>query len=191
MCDLGQAYLHRSHPLSFYNQPMLLRPAEPSDISLILELIHELATYEREPQSVVATETDLLRDGFGERPLFHCLIAEEDSVPAGFAFYFFNYSTWRGRPGIHLEDLFVRPPFRGRGIGKALLIKVAEVAVANQCARFQWDVLDWNQTAIDFYHSLGAMFMSEWRIMRVSGDALTALAAGQPIPTQPALTQPE
>jgi GNAT superfamily N-acetyltransferase len=170
---------------------MLLRLAEPSDISIILQLIRELATYEREPHAVVATEADLLRDGFGERPIFHCLIAEEDGEPAGFAFYFFNYSTWRGRPGIHLEDLFVRPLFRGRGIGKALLIKVAEVAVANQCARFQWDVLDWNQTAIDFYHSLGAKFMTEWRIMRVSGEALTALAAGQPIPTQPTLVQPE
>src|SRR5271163_772525 len=160
---------------SFYNQAMLLRPAEPTDVSVILQFIHELATYEREPQAVVATEADLLRDGFGERPYFHCLIAEEDGEPAGFAFYFFNYSTWRGRPGIHLEDLFVRPRFRGRGVGKALLIKVAGVAVANQCARLQWDVLDWNQTAIDFYHSLGAKFMSEWRIMRVSGEALQAL----------------
>jgi GNAT superfamily N-acetyltransferase len=167
-----------------------IRPAKVSDISLILELIHELATYEREPNAVVATEADLLRDGFGEEPFFQCLIAEFESVPAGFAFYFFNYSTWRGRPGIHLEDLFVRPPFRGKGIGKALLMKVAEVAVANQCARFQWDVLDWNQPAIDFYHSLGAKFLSEWRIMRVSGEALTALAAGQPIPVQPAFVPP-
>ena len=165
---------------------MIIRSAELADVPLILELIHELATYEREPLSVVATEADLLRDGFGERPLFQCLIAEYGGVPAGFAFYFFNYSTWRGRPGIHLEDLFVRPRFRGKGIGKALLIRVAEIAVANQCARFQWDVLDWNQTAIDFYHSLGATLMSEWRIMRVSGDALAALAAGQPIPTRPA-----
>jgi GNAT superfamily N-acetyltransferase len=159
---------------------LAIRPAKTADVSLILELIHELATYEREPHAVVATEADLLRDGFGERPFFQCLIAEADGVPAGFAFYFFNYSTWRGRPGIHLEDLFVRPPFRGKGIGKALLVKVAEVAVANQCARFQWDVLDWNQTAIDFYHSLGAKFMSEWRIMRVSGEALRTLASGAP-----------
>jgi len=156
---------------------MLVRPAESSDIPVILEFIHELATYEREPHAVIATETDLLRDGFGERPFFHCLIAEEDGEPAGFAFYFFNYSTWRGRPGIHLEDLFVRPRFRGRGVGKALLAKVAEVAVENQCARLQWDVLDWNQTAIDFYHSIGAKFLSEWRIMRVTGEALQALGA--------------
>src|SRR5271170_3030247 len=160
-----------------YNQPMLLRIAEVSDVPLILEFVYELATYEREPHAVVATEADLLRDGFGERPYFHCLIAEEDGEPAGFAFYFFNYSTWRGRPGIHLEDLFVRPRFRGRGIGKVLLAKVAEVAVENRCARLQWDVLDWNQTAIDFYHSLGAKFMSEWRIMRVSDEALQALGA--------------
>jgi len=158
-----------------------IRPAKASDVSLILELIHALASYEREPDAVIATEADLLRDGFGERPLFQCLIAEEDGVAAGFAFYFFNYSTWRGRPGIHLEDLFVRPEFRARGIGKALLIEVAAAAVANKCARFQWDVLDWNQTAIDFYHSLGAKFLSEWRIMRVSGEALTALAEGRPI----------
>jgi GNAT superfamily N-acetyltransferase len=163
---------------------LAIRPAAASDIRLILELIHELAAYEREPHAVVATESDLLRDGFGERPFFQCLIAELDGVPAGFAFYFFNYSTWRGRPGIHLEDVFVRPEFRGKGIGKALVIKVAAIAVENQCARFQWDVLDWNQSAIDFYHSLGAQFMSEWRIMRVRGDALTALAAGQPIATK-------
>jgi GNAT superfamily N-acetyltransferase len=160
-----------------------IRPAVTSDVALILELIHALAAYERAPGEVVATEADLLRDGFGPRPLFHCLIAEVDGVGGGFAFYFFNYSTWRGRPGIHLEDVFVRPEFRGKGIGKALLIKVAKVAVENQCARFQWDVLDWNQSAIDFYHSLGAQFMREWRIMRVSGEALTALAAGAPIAT--------
>ncbi len=168
-----------------------IRAALASDVPPVLELIRDLATYEREPHAVVATEADLLRDGFGERPFFYCLIAEEDGVPAGFAFYFFNYSTWRGRPGIHLEDLFVRPAFRGRGIGKALLIRVAEFAVANGCVRFQWDVLDWNQTAIDFYHSLGAKFLSEWRIMRVSDEALKALAAGEPIPNQPAPTRPE
>lgn len=162
-----------------------IRPATASDVSLILELIHALATYEREPEAAVATEADLLRDGFGERPFFHSLIAEWDGVAAGFAFYFFNYSTWRGRPGIYLEDLFVRPEFRGKGIGKALLIKVAKIAVENQCARFQWQVLDWNQTAIDFYHSLGATFLSEWRTMRLSGEALTALAVGEPIPFEP------
>jgi GNAT superfamily N-acetyltransferase len=166
-----------------------IRPAVASDVALILELIHALAAYERAPGEVVASEADLLRNGFGPQPLFHCLIAEVDGVGAGFAFYFFNYSTWRGRPGIHLEDVFVRPEFRGKGIGKALVIRVAAIAVENQCARFQWDVLDWNQPAIDFYHSLGAKFMSEWRIMRVSGEALTALAAGEPIATVAAWTE--
>ena len=146
-----------------------IRAAKAADVSLILELIRELATYEREPDAVVASEADLLRDGFGERPFFQCLIAEADGVPAGFALYFFNYSTWRGRPGIHLEDLFVRPALRGQGIGKALLIEIARIAVHNECGRFQWDVLNWNQPAIDFYHSLGAKFMSEWRIMRGDG----------------------
>jgi GNAT superfamily N-acetyltransferase len=154
-----------------------IRPATPVDVPLILALVRELAAYEREPHAVLATEADLLRDGFGPRPYFECLIAEEDGQPAGFALYFFNYSTWRGRPGIHLEDLFVRPPFRGRGIGKALLTRVAAVAVERQCGRLQWDVLDWNQPAIDFYHRLGAKFLDEWRIMRVSDEALTNLAA--------------
>jgi GNAT superfamily N-acetyltransferase len=158
-----------------------IRHAEPADVPTILELIHDLAAYEREPNAVVAREADLLRDGFGERPLFHCLIAEVDGVSAGFAFYFFNYSTWRGRPGIHLEDLFVRPSFRGKGIGKALLARVGAAAVEHGCARLQWDVLDWNQTAIDFYRSLGATFLTEWRIMRVTDEALTALATGEPI----------
>jgi GNAT superfamily N-acetyltransferase len=153
-----------------------IRRAAPADVRLILQLIHELAAYEREPNAVVATEADLLRDGFGERPLFDCLIAEFDGEPAGFAFYFFNYSTWRGRPGIHLEDLFVRPAFRGKGIGKALLQRVAAVAVEKECARLQWDVLEWNRTAIDFYESLGAKFLTEWRIMRVSGEAIAGLA---------------
>jgi GNAT superfamily N-acetyltransferase len=186
----GFSYGERLHEGVYFRNMLAIRPAEPVDAPLILELIHERATYEREPHAVVATEADLLRDGFGERPFFQCHIAEFDGVPAGFAFYFFNYSTWRGRPGIHLEDLFVRRAFRGKGIGKALLMRVAEVAVENQFARFQWDVLDWNQSAIDFYHSLGAKFMSEWRIMRVSGEALIALAAGEPIPDQPASVAP-
>ena len=152
-----------------------IRPASPADVSLILALVRDLAEYEREPASAQLTEADLLRDGFGESPYFECLIAEEDGQTAGFALFFPIYSTWQGR-SIHLEDLFVRPAFRGRGIGKALLTQVAAVAAERGCARLQWDVLEWNQPAIDFYRSLGAVTMDDWRRMRVTGSALTALA---------------
>jgi GNAT superfamily N-acetyltransferase len=157
-----------------------IRAATPADIPLILDLIRALATYEREPNAVKTTEADLLRDGFGPHPCFECLIAEnqdgKEPEAAGFALYFNNYSTWRGRPGIHLEDLFVLPRFRGQGIGKALLARVAARAAEQGCVRLQWDVLEWNQTAIDFYHSLGAKFLDEWRIMRVNDDAIRSLA---------------
>src|SRR5580693_10311755 len=158
-----------------------IRPATSADIPLILELIRALAEYEREPDAVKTTEADLLRDGFGEVPCFECPIAESGSgEPAGFALYFYNYSTWRGRAGIHLEDLFVLPHFRGQGIGKALLARVAARAAEQGCVRLQWDVLDWNQTAIDFYQSLGAQFLNEWRIMRVNDDAILSLATSEP-----------
>jgi GNAT superfamily N-acetyltransferase len=159
-----------------------IRPAVPSDIPLILDLIRALATYEREPDSVKATEADLLRDGFGPHPVFECLIADNDGEPAGFALFFYNYSTWRGRTGIHLEDLFVMPKFRGLGIGKSLLSRVAARAAEQGCVRLQWDVLEWNQTAIDFYQGLGAKFLDEWRIMRVNDDAIQALASLEPVP---------
>jgi len=155
---------------------MIIRPATPDDIPQILAFIRELADYEREPASAVATHADLLRDGFSEPKRFHCLIAEHDNAPAGFALYFYNYSTWRGHAGIYLEDLFVRPVFRGLGIGKALLSSVAAIAVAEGCPRLEWAVLDWNTPAIDFYNSLGAKPMSEWTTMRVSGDTLPQLA---------------
>jgi GNAT superfamily N-acetyltransferase len=157
-----------------------IRAATPADIPLILELIRALATYEREPDAVKTTEADLLRDGFGPHPHFECLIAEVAGEAAGFALFFYNYSTWRGRSGIHLEDLFVHPRFRGQGIGKALLARVAARAAEQGCVRLQWDVLDWNQTAIDFYQSLGAKFLSEWRIMRVNDEAIHSLAALEP-----------
>jgi GNAT superfamily N-acetyltransferase len=154
-----------------------IRSATPADIPLILELIRALATYEREPDAVKTTEVDLLRDGFGKQPCFECLIAEnEEGEAAGFALYFYNYSTWRGRAGIHLEDLFVLPCFRGQGIGKALLARVAARAAEQGCVRLQWDVLEWNQTAIDFYQGLGAKFLDEWRIMRVNDEAIRTLA---------------
>src|ERR1700734_3875211 len=155
-----------------------IRTATPADIPLILDLIRALATYERAPDAVDATPADLLRDGFGEHPRFECLIAEsENGEPAGFALYFYNYSTWRGRSGIHLEDLFVLPRFRGQGIGKALLARVAARAAERGCLRLQWDVLAWNQPAIDFYQSLGAQFLDEWRIMRVTDEGIRSLAA--------------
>ncbi len=146
---------------------------------LILQLIRELALYEREPEAVVATEADLLRDGFGDAPRrFACLMAEVEGIPAGFALYFHNFSTWRGRAGIHLEDLFVRPALRGRGIGKALLTAVAKIAVEEGCPRLQWDVLEWNVAAIGFYEKMGAHRLMDWRTMRVTGEALHRLASG-------------
>jgi GNAT superfamily N-acetyltransferase len=153
-----------------------IREATPADVGLILEFIQALAAYEREPDAVTATEKDLLRDGFGPNPFFFCLIADRDGVPAGFAFYFFNYSTWLGRPGLYLEDIFVQPEFRGLGIGKALLQRVAAIALEKGCGRLQWQVLDWNTPAIDFYKAMGAEFMDTWRNVRVTGEALRRLA---------------
>ena len=157
--------------------PTLIRPATPADVPHILGFIRALATYEREPDAVSATEQQLLDHGFGPNPYYHCLIAEHNGQPAGFALYFFNYSTWLGRPGLYLEDLFVSPDLRGLGIGKALLKRVAAIAVEKSCPRLQWEVLDWNTPAIDFYKAMGADFLDEWRNVRVSGDALTRLAA--------------
>lgn len=156
---------------------LTLRPATPEDVPNILAFIRELAEYEREPNAVLATEADLLRDGFTEPHRFHCLIAEWNGRPAGFALYFYSYSTWQGRAGIYLEDLFVRPEFRGKGIGKEVLAKIASIAVAEGLPRFEWSVLDWNQPSIDFYHSMGAVMKSEWLGMRVTGEALKSLAA--------------
>jgi GNAT superfamily N-acetyltransferase len=158
-----------------------IRPATPADVPQILAFIRALALYEREPDAVLATEADLQRDGFGPTPRFRCIIADwtQDGTvqPAGFALYFYNYSTWAGHAGIYLEDLFVLPELRGKGIGKALLIRVAAIAVAEGCPRLEWSVLDWNQPSIDFYHQMGAVMKSEWKGMRVSGEALPALAA--------------
>jgi GNAT superfamily N-acetyltransferase len=155
-----------------------LRPATREDVPLVVQFIRDLAEYEKEPASARATEGDLLRDGFGERPLFHVVIADWEGAPAGFAFYFFTYSTWEGRAVLYLEDLFVRPAFRGRGIGQALLRHLAGIAVERGCGRFVWQVLDWNEPALVFYESLGARVMKEWLTMRVDGEALRRLAAG-------------
>jgi GNAT superfamily N-acetyltransferase len=153
-----------------------IRPAAPEDIPQILAFIRELAEYEKEPDAAQATAADLLRDGFTSPRRFHCLIAEQGTEPAGFALYFHTYSTWVGHAGIYLEDLFVRPAFRGHGIGKALLTKVASIAVAEGCPRLEWAVLDWNQPSINFYHRMGAVMKSEWLGMRVSGEALLKLS---------------
>jgi GNAT superfamily N-acetyltransferase len=153
-----------------------IRRAVAGDVPTILALVRELADYEKVPHEVKATEADLLRDGFSGSPRFFVEMAEWDGVPAGFALWFFNYSTWQGRPGLYLEDLFVRPAFRGRGIGKALLVHLARCAVADGCARFQWQVLDWNVPAIGFYETLGAQALKEWITMRVSDAGIARLA---------------
>ncbi len=155
---------------------LVVRLATAQDVTEILRFIHELAAFEQEPDAVRATASDLHRDGFGPVPRFHVFLAEWDGEAVGFALYFYNYSTWEGHHGIHLEDLYVTPAFRGRGVGQALLSKVAGVAVVEGCARLEWNVLDWNHTAIDFYRDLGAQFRSEWRLMRVTGQALCALS---------------
>lgn len=153
-----------------------LRPATRADVPLILSLIRELATYERAPEAVVATEEALARDGFGERPLFQVTIAEWSGEPVGFALWFFAYSTWRGQPTLFLEDLFVRPTARGRGIGKEMMRFLARTAVESNCGRFVWQVLDWNTPSIEFYESLGAEVVREWLTCRLDGEALRALA---------------
>jgi GNAT superfamily N-acetyltransferase len=156
-----------------------IRTATAADVPLILSFVRALAVYERAPEAVTATEAGLLRDGFGPNPFYFCLIADHDGQPAGFALYFFNYSTWMGRPGLYLEDIFVHPEFRGLGIGKMLLQQVAAIAVQKGCLRLQWEVLDWNTPAIDFYKAMGAEFLDEWRNVRVCGEALDKLAAAK------------
>jgi GNAT superfamily N-acetyltransferase len=156
-----------------------IRPAVAEDVPQILEFIRALAKYEREPDAVTATEADLLRDGFGPQPFFWCLIAEQNGTPAGFALCFYSYSTWLGRPGVYLEDLFVLPEMRGRGIGKALLRRVAAIAVEKDCPRLGWEVLDWNTPAVDFYRAMGADFLDTWRNVRMSGEALRRLAGDE------------
>ncbi len=161
-----------------------IRPATPEDVSTILGFIRELATYEREPDAVVATEADLLRDGWGKPARFTALIAEYDSVAAGFALYFTSYSTWRGHHGIRLEDIYVTPAQRGQGIGKGLLARLAHIAVDEGCPRLEWDVLNWNEPAIAVYRRIGAERLTEWSIMRLADKPLRALAA-QDGPTPP------
>ncbi len=157
---------------------LVIRKAEPRDVPDIRQLVLELAEYEREPEAVVATEANLLADGFGPEPRYSCLMAEWDGATAGFALYFHTYSTWLGRWGLFLEDLFVRPQHRGRGIGKALLVELARIAVREGCGRMNWHVLKWNEPAIQFYQKLGAKALREWDIMRFDGEALLKLGGG-------------
>ena len=153
-----------------------LRPATRADVELILDFIRALAEYEREPQAAVATAENIIRDGFSENPKFRVVIAEWNGCPAGFAFFFYTYSTWIGKPGIYLEDLFVHPEFRGKGIGKALLVHLAQIAVRENCYGMRWQVLDWNTPSIEFYESLGATELKEWIPMRIMGEHLKRLA---------------
>ena len=155
---------------------LTLRPAVPSDAALIVQFIRELAEFEREPEAAIVTEADIHNHAFGEHPLVHVTMAEWDGEPAGFALWFLNFSTWQGKPGIYLEDLFVRPAFRRNGIGKALLKHLAAIAVKEGWTRFVWQVLDWNTPAIEFYEAHGAKAMSSWITCRVEGDAIRQLA---------------
>lgn len=154
-----------------------IQPAVAADIPLIHAFIRELAEYERLSSEVSATEEGLGQTLFGPRPAAEVLIASLDDVPAGFALYFQNYSTFLAQPGLYLEDLFVRPAYRGRGIGRRLLTQLATVARERLCGRVEWAVLDWNESAIGFYQSLGAKRMSDWRTFRLTGEALQNLAA--------------
>ena len=157
---------------------ILVREASAADVALILSFIRELAEYERLSHEVVATEDGLRESLFGERPYAEVLIAEHDGSPAGFALFFHNYSTFLGRPGIYLEDLYVRPEFRGAGTGKKLLVRLARLARSRGCGRLEWWVLDWNEPSIGFYEKLGAVPMDDWTVYRVSGPALEDLASG-------------
>ncbi len=159
-------------------QPVIaIRAAVLADAGLILAFIRELGEYERLSHEVVADEAGLAAQLFGEHPRAEVLIAEVDGAAAGFALFFHNFSTFVGKPGLYLEDLFVRPAFRGHGLGKRLMVRLAGIAIERDCGRFEWSVLDWNTPAIDFYRSLGAAGMDEWTVQRVSGYALHALAA--------------
>jgi GNAT superfamily N-acetyltransferase len=157
-----------------------LTPARPADVPLILSLVRELAEYERLAHEVTATEP-LLHDAlFGANPVAYAVIATEQGEPAGFALYFFSFSTFLARPGLYLEDLYVRPPFRGRGLGRLLLAHLARIAVDRGCGRMEWSVLNWNETALRVYRAIGARPMDEWTVQRVTGQALVDLAAADP-----------
>ncbi len=153
-----------------------IRGAVMSDVPLILQLIRDLATYERAPDEVVATEAGLSEVLFGNEPAARVLLAFEGVEPVGFAVYFFNFSTWMGRPGLYLEDLFVKPEKRGGGYGRALLVRLAQIAQEHRCGRMEWAVLNWNDPAIQFYRKLGAKPQEDWTVYRLTRDGIERLA---------------
>jgi GNAT superfamily N-acetyltransferase len=153
-----------------------IRPAGVEDVPIILELIRDLATYERAPHEVTATEEQVMDVLFGKRPAAEVLLAFEGKLAVGFAVYFYNFSTWLGRPGLYLEDLFVKPEKRGKGYGRALLVSLAKIALERNCGRMEWAVLDWNEPAIKFYRSLGAKPMDEWTVFRLTRERIARLA---------------
>ncbi len=171
------------------NPPIVIRPALAHETGVILGFIRELAIYEHLEDQVVATEEGLRAALFGERPYAEVVFACLEGEPVGFALFFHNFSTFLGRPGLYLEDLFVRPEARGRGVGRELLVWLAAAAVNRGCGRLEWSVLDWNEPSIRFYRNLGAVLMKEWQIFRLTGPALSALA-GHPDQTVAATPKP-
>src|SRR6058998_3084224 len=153
-----------------------IRPARVEDVPIILQLIRDLATYERAPDEVTATEEQLVEVLFGEKPAAEVLLGFEEESPVGFAVFFHNFSTWLGRPGLYLEDLFVKPEKRGKGYGRALLVELAKIARDRGCGRMEWAVLDWNEPAIKFYRALGAQPMHEWTVFRLTSEEIAKLA---------------
>lgn len=165
--------------------PLLVRPAIEDDVPLILSFIRELADYEQLAHEVCASEADLRTHLFGADRIAYAEIADVGSEPAGFALYFLSFSTFVGRPGLYLEDLYVRPAWRRRGIGRALLARLAAIAVERGCGRMEWSVLDWNELALRVYRGIGARPMNDWTVQRLTGDALKALAASAPAARRP------
>jgi GNAT superfamily N-acetyltransferase len=157
-----------------------IRSAKVADVPIILQLIRDLATYERAPNEVTATEEQLVDVLFGEKPNAEVLLAFEEETAVGFAVFFHNFSTWLGRPGLYLEDLFVKPEVRGKGYGRALLVHLAKIARDRGCGRMEWAVLDWNEPAIKFYLTLGAKPLEEWTVFRLTSDGIAKLAQSSP-----------
>ncbi|MFH1051860.1 MAG: GNAT family N-acetyltransferase [bacterium] len=157
-------------------QNIKIRRARIDDEKLLLDFIRQLAEYEKLSDEITANEELIKNHFFSNSKIAECLIAEYNENPVGFAVFFHNFSTFKGKPGLYLEDLFVNPEMRGKGVGKALLIELAKIAKARDCARFEWSVLNWNQSAIDFYKSLGAVPMSDWTVFRLDNDGINILS---------------